>query len=610
MAMEVTKNADKTIFFHVLKTGGMTFQAILSAIYGEAFHIVNDPSLPAIEADLAKYACLEFHMMEYERDWVYLHANLMQQRRWELLQGANLFTMLREPVDCFLSWYFYAVMIRERIEPVLNKNGLPFPETLEQCMMDPATVNNQLAFLVGKVQLHGNLVDRSDLENAKKFLQTLNVHVGLTERFADSMNVFETVTGKRIPGSFIRNQNENPGRPRLDAVSQEVRDRISELCALDIELYEFGKQLFEEDFARCGPTPTYSFLSSPSTTKVAGDSLASARRAISFLVSSQLPGGEFQTQWRLSRRETEDGQVVERYVPFKCPFTSVLILYSLEFARELDPRVPDALQRGLEFLRVEMNPGGLWSYWTRDNSMRTVENGVPPDLDDTACISQLLRDNGISIPDNRWLFYDTQDERGAFYLWVYKANSFRKWLLSLRTFGKAFAHRQQPWYLHRDAVCAGVNANCIMYLGETSGTRRAIDYLLQIFRDKTEASATLYYTHPMSLYYLTSRAIAKGVHALAEAKPMIIERILASQQPDGSYGGDELLTAQAVCTLLNLETRPPRLPDSIAYLIGTQNPDGSWKRIPMYGNPPTPTGFGSADLTTGFCLEALARYGV
>jgi len=59
---------------------------------------------------------------------------------------------------------------------------------------------------------------------------------------------------------------------------------------------------------------------------------------------------------------------------------------------------------------------------------------------------------------------------------------------------------------------------------------------------------------------------------------------------------------------LNLDAKPEGLAKAIAYLVSTQREDGSWKRIPMYGGPPTPTTFGSADLTTGICLEALARY--
>ena len=88
---------------------------------------------------------------------------------------------------------------------------------------------------------------------------------------------------------------------------------------------------------------------------------------------------------------------------------------------------------------------------------------------------------------------------------------------------------------------------------------------------------------------------------------MLLERLKAAQQADGSFG-DELLTGLAICSLLNLGENLEGLGRAIDYLVKTQREDGSWRRIPMYGGPPTPTTFGSADLTTGICLEALARY--
>ena len=122
-----------------------------------------------------------------------------------------------------------------------------------------------------------------------------------------------------------------------------------------------------------------------------------------------------------------------------------------------------------------------------------------------------------------------------------------------------------------------------------------------------EDQEIVFYAHAMSLYYMASRALYTGVKALEPARAIMLERILATQQPDGSFG-DELLTGLAVCSLENLGAAPQTMTGAIAYLAATQHEDGSWKRVPMYGGPPTPTTFGSADLTTGICVEALARY--
>lgn len=331
----------------------------------------------------------------------------------------------------------------------------------------------------------------------------------------------------------------------------------------------------------------------------------SARSAVSYLAASQLPDGEFQTEFCYNRREGENGELIEDLMFDSSPFVTSLVLYSMQFAKSLDSQVADVTARGIKFLVSEMDPGGLWRYWSHKNPKRPI---IPPDLDDTSCISHLLQAHGVTIPNNHWLFYDSRDKRGAFFTWLYKADSLRKKILSWKTGGKAFSHTEELWqWTKGEDVCAPVNANVLMYLGETSGTKKAIEYLLKTLREGLEDKEIVFYAHRMSLYYFTSRAIFTGTKALLPAKPILLERIMAAQLADGSFG-DELQTGLAVSALLNLGEKPEGLAKGVAYLIAMQREDGSWKRIPMYGGPPTPTTFGSADLTTGICLEAMARY--
>jgi hypothetical protein len=250
----------KTVFFHVPKTGGTTFQAILAAIYGESFCICSDPSIDSIATALTRFKCLEFHLQPADSGWVCLHTELVRQRRWDLIKGRHAFTMLREPVDQALSQYFYLQTIRARVEPILHASGLDFTDSLTEYFRSPTAYNGQLAFLLGRTQRNETLTTRDDLAKAKEMLVELRMHVGLTERFADAMNVFESVTGERIPDAGIKNQNRNAGRPKVADVPNKIREQIRENSALDIELYEFGRELFLEDLKQCGKTRTYSFL--------------------------------------------------------------------------------------------------------------------------------------------------------------------------------------------------------------------------------------------------------------------------------------------------------------------------------------------------------------
>jgi Sulfotransferase family len=261
MQSDATSPRRTAVFFHIMKTGGMTFRRILASIYGDGFHLVEDPSVEAIENALQRYECIEFHMRPYRGDFIHMHTELARQRRWDVLAGTDVFTMLREPVDQVVSQYFYMVEQRAIIEPAYKANGTRFPESIDEYLDHPAHLNNQLAFLAAKYQLKpGNDISRADLDNVKATLLQLGAHPGLTERFAESLHIFESVTGRRLASGQVLNQNANPNRLPLEAISPKVKDRIRELSALDIELYHFAQQMFENDLAKCGPAREYSFV--------------------------------------------------------------------------------------------------------------------------------------------------------------------------------------------------------------------------------------------------------------------------------------------------------------------------------------------------------------
>ncbi len=175
--------------------------------------------------------------------------------------GTDVFTMFRDPVDQVVSQYFYLHHKRALLEPAYKLNGMKFPETMDQYLDNPIHLNNQLAFLVGKYRMKpGNDVTLADLDAAKEMLIQLNVHPGLTERFAESLHIFETITGRRVPGGQILNLNQNPDRLPLEAISARTKDRIRELSELDNVLYAFARDLFMKDVALCGKTRQYTFV--------------------------------------------------------------------------------------------------------------------------------------------------------------------------------------------------------------------------------------------------------------------------------------------------------------------------------------------------------------
>ena len=251
----------KVVFFHVPHTGGTTFRGILSSIYRDKFHLCEDPSIDALAEDVAGFDCLELHTMPYAgRSGFAMHAELVRQKRWDLLAGCDVFTMLRHPVDLTVSHYFYLLKNRDLMEPGYRAGGVPFPETLQQYVDFPWHHNYQLVYLSAKYELTPHELPVSkDLEDIKGALRRLRTHFGVMERYSDSLHVFERVTGRRISDGKVEIRNRNASRRPMDGVPDSIREQIRRQSSLDMELYEFARELLEQDIQEFGSAKTEYF---------------------------------------------------------------------------------------------------------------------------------------------------------------------------------------------------------------------------------------------------------------------------------------------------------------------------------------------------------------
>lgn len=329
----------------------------------------------------------------------------------------------------------------------------------------------------------------------------------------------------------------------------------------------------------------------------------SIERGLDFLGRSQLDSGEFKVY--RSTDELQNDLFVD-----SSPFPTALIGYSLSLVDS--PKATQLLKQSLKFLLDEMEGPGLWRYWTKQHPHHST---IVPDLDDIACISYLLRRHNVPFPANEKLLLANRDRAGLFYTWLtprwpltggfpFCRAVFRQWLNPIKLY--------YFWKLNeseRNDVDCVVNANVLLYLGEHEATQSVIRYLIQTVRESREGCCDKWHLNRFTFYYVTARNYFAGVTALMEIRDQVIDRIQAAANEDGSIGSNILDTALAACALLSWRSSSNVLTRAIQFILSAQKAAGEWaSAVLYYGGPKKFYGWGSEELTTGFCLEALSQY--
>jgi len=146
--------------------------------------------------------------------------------------------------------------------------------------------------------------------------------------------------------------------------------------------------------------------------------------------------------------------------------------------------------------------------------------------------------------------------------------------------------------------------NALLYLGEGEDKEAAVEYLADIVLNG-EDRCSAFYPNRLSFYYMLSRTYCNDAASLESVRVPVTDRVIRTQDVDGSFGS-ELLTALAVCTLLNFNQRKSAAHRAVEYLLKAQREDGAWSRTPVFLGPPPY--YGSEELTRALCVEALAKY--
>jgi hypothetical protein len=224
------------IFLHIPKTAGTTLNRIIEWQYNPFSIFTMDPyRIRATAERLEKLPEQRRRRLRVVRGHLYYGVHKF------LPQGATYITMLREPVARFLSSYYF--IQRRPLHPMHRKVTTERVGVEDFIRLTPHRQNLQCRLIAG-IKSEGKC-DERNLDQAKENLMKSFSVVGICERFEESLVVIAKSFNWKIP--FYENRKVSKTRPQVELSAIEM---IREHNRLDLELYEFGKNLFQEMVAK------------------------------------------------------------------------------------------------------------------------------------------------------------------------------------------------------------------------------------------------------------------------------------------------------------------------------------------------------------------------
>ena len=166
-------------------------------------------------------------------------------------RASTYITFLRRPVERVLSFYYYARSTPDHyLYPLLTTERLDL-KTLLAREVTLELRNEQTRLLAGdEWEDPQRVVTRAALEQAQANLRTHFRVVGLLEEFDASLLLLRRAFGWHLP--FYVKENVTKEKPDNISLDTETRRLVEDANSLDLELYEYARNLFEEQRRAAG----------------------------------------------------------------------------------------------------------------------------------------------------------------------------------------------------------------------------------------------------------------------------------------------------------------------------------------------------------------------
>ncbi len=226
-------------FIHIPKTAGTTMAQVIESQYPK------DAVLSFRDARVSEEERVE--MVKAMGPQIRIVAGHLHYGHAKLFpRDCRPFTMLRDPTERMISLYYY--IGREPRHPTHEafKRG---EVTIEKLASRQGRA--QACFIAGMAAKDA-CPDDELIARAKENLEKVIVSVGLTERFDESLLLYNRALGWNVQGYVRVNVTKN--RPRQESLAASDIAIIRENSVVDQEIYDFAKGLFEGQIAKMPPT--------------------------------------------------------------------------------------------------------------------------------------------------------------------------------------------------------------------------------------------------------------------------------------------------------------------------------------------------------------------